>query len=178
MEIVNPELLTLLLPSSPSFEISSTNHNALTPQDISHLLAKKKLKKRELNILLAKFIDSDSAHEELFDEMMDKSCDIFLKDGVPNKPGVIRKFTRMALAETLFTKCFICKGVGTVFINNSSIEKCHHCNGTGNFIYEDIHRANIMKIPIKLFKKHRRQYYKIREEIVEIENEALRKLGN
>lgn len=41
---------------------------------------------------------------------------------MPNKPGVIRKFTRMALAETLFTKCFICKGVGTVFINNSSIE--------------------------------------------------------
>lgn len=73
---MNPELLTLLLPSSPSFEISSTNHNALTPQDISHLLAKK-IKKRELNILLAKFIDSDSAHEELFDEMMDKSCDIF-----------------------------------------------------------------------------------------------------
>ena len=35
-----------------------------------------------------------------------------------------------------------------------------------------------MKIPIKLFKKHRKQYYKIREEIVEIENEALRKLGN
>lgn len=174
---MNPELLALLLPTSPSFEMKSANHNALTPQDISHLLANKRLKKRELNILLAKFIDSDSAHDELFDEMLDSACDIFLNDGVPSKPGVIKKFTRMALAETLFTSCFVCKGVGT-FIEDNRIKKCVHCGGSGNFIYEDISRANIMKIPMKLFRKHRKQYFKIREEIVDIENEALRKLGN
>ena len=175
---MNPELLTLLLPSSPTYEVRSITHNALTPQDIAHLLAKKRLNKKELNILLAKFIDSDSAHEELFDEMMDSACTIFMKDGVPSKPGVIRKFTRLALAETLFTKCFICKGVGTVVVNNSSIEKCPHCDGTGEFVYEDVHRAHIMKIPMKLYKRHRKQYFKIREEVVDIENEALRKLGD
>ena len=175
---MNPQLLTLLLHSSPSYEIKSANHNALTPQDIAYLLAKKRLKKRELNILLAKFIDSSSAHEELFDEMMDRACEIFMKDGVPDKPGIIRKFTRLALAETLFTKCFICKGVGTIVIDNSKLEKCPHCEGTGEFIYEDVHRAHIMKIPIKLFKKHKKQYIKIREIIIDIENEALRKLGD
>tara|TARA_R100001510_G_C7653886_1_gene212394 strand:- start:832 stop:1359 length:528 start_codon:yes stop_codon:yes gene_type:complete len=175
---MNPELLTLLLPSSPSYELKSINHNSVTPQDISHLLANKRLKKSELNILLAKFIDSDIAHEELFNEMMDKACEIFMKDGLPSEPGIVKKFTRFALAETLFTKCFICKGVGTTTVNNSRIEKCPHCNGTGDFIYEDVHRAHIMKVPMKVYKKHRNQYFKIRDEIVDIENEALRKLGD
>ena len=173
---MNPELLTLLLPSSPSYELKSINHNSITPQDISMLLANKRLRKSELNMLLAKFIDSDIAHEELFNEMMDRSCEIFLKDGVPKEAGLIKKFTRFALAETLFTKCFICKGVGTLTVNNNRIETCKHCNGTGEFIYEDVHRAHIMKIPMKVFRKYKNQYIKIRDEIIDIENEALRKL--
>ena len=193
---MNLELLSLLLPSSPDPELQSKSHDSLTAQDICHMLAHKKLSKNEYTLLMSKFVQDEYAMSELYKNMRemtvilfaeryrytDKDCTEFM--GKENEEtnsyelnlNFIERFTKMAIIESMFSTCFVCKGVGYEPGENCN-EKCKHCNGTGQFIYDNINRAHIMMIKKSIFEKYKDLYEKILDKITIIEEKALKKLG-
>ena len=80
------ELLTLLIPSTQSFELSSTHHNKTTSEDINMLLSYSNLDKKEYSLLLMKYVDDKTSESTLFDELFDESVTkFFLKREVPKR---------------------------------------------------------------------------------------------
>jgi hypothetical protein len=194
---MNLELLTLLLPKSPDLEVKSISHDALTPQDISHFLANRNLTNEEYTLIMSKFIQDEYAMSELYKTMReitvvlfaeryrytDEDCTEFLgKMNIKTNEYIlnlnfIEKFTKMAVAESIFKSCLVCKGTGKEAGENT-IVKCSHCEGTGQFIYNDINRPHMMMIKKSVFKKYKHIYQKILDRVIEIEEKALSKLGN
>lgn len=193
---MNLELLALLLPSSPEPEIRSTSHDSLTAQDVCHLLANRNLSNDEYTLLLSKFIQDKSAMGDLYNTMnkvssvlfaeryqyTDEDCSEFISEAkdkvdlVEFNMKFVEKFTKMAIAESLFDTCFVCNGTGYE-LGKQTANKCQHCEGTGQFIYNDINRAHMMMIKKSTFKKYKHLYEKIKNKISRIEDKALSKLG-
>lgn len=193
---MNLELLALLLPSSPEPEIRSTSHDSLTAQDVCHLLANRNLSNDEYTLLLSKFIQDKSAMGDLYNAMnkvssvlfaeryqyTDEDCSEFISEAkdkvdlVEFNMKFVEKFTKMAIAESLFDTCFVCNGTGYE-LGKQTANKCQHCEGTGQFIYNDVNRAHMMMIKKSTFKKYKHLYEKIKNKISRIEDKALSKLG-
>ena len=171
------ELLTLLIPSTQSFELSSTHHNKTTSEDINMLLSYSNLDKKEYSLLLMKYVDDKTSESSLFDELFDEVCEIFLKREVPKECGMIRKFLNTAIIECCVEKCVVCQGTGYLKTTDS-IDKCPHCDGTGEFIYDDHVRSSIMGVKKNYFMKYKKEYESIIEKINTIENSALSKIGD
>ena len=170
------ELLTLLIPSTQSFELSSTHHNKTTSEDINMLLSYSNLDKKEYSLLLMKYVDDRTSESTLFDELFEEVCDIFLKKEVLKECGMVRKFLNTAIIECCVEKCVVCRGTGFLQTNNS-IDKCIHCS-EGNFIYDDYVRSSIMGVKKNYFVKYKKEYEEIINKIDSIENSALSKIGD
>jgi DnaJ-class molecular chaperone len=71
----------------------------------------------------------------------------------------------------------VCQGTGYLKTTDS-IDKCPHCDGTGEFIYDDQVRSSIMGVKKNYFMKYKKEYESIIEKINTIENSALSKIGD
>ncbi len=74
------ELLTLLTAKSMNYEVSSTNHDAITAQDIAAFLGSRGLNTEEYDFLIAKYTDNNYARAMFFDDIFTDCADIFIKD--------------------------------------------------------------------------------------------------
>ena len=175
------ELLSMLCAKSMNLEISSGSHDAITPEDIAHFLGTLNLKDEEYNFLMAKYTDSGQAREDLFEDIFVECAEMFIgyKKNKEIKTDVLllRKFINLALSETIDATCPFCLGVGSVK-TASGVDKCYHCNGTGQFIFDDNNRPAIMDIPKKTYLYFKRLYLDILDKIKGIEVNALSKIGD
>lgn len=171
------ELLTKLLAKSPSFEMSSgRNHNAITPEDINHMLGIKKLNRKEYNFLLMKYLDNDDSKSSLFDDLYEDTYQLFYKTELPKEKGLIRKFLNSAIVEVVTERCFFCNGTG-VIKTLASINKCNHCDN-GIFLYDDKVRCEMTGFPHNVFMKYKETYLEIIDMINRLENSARSKIGD
>ena len=175
------DLLSLLTAKSMNYEISSGNHDAITSEDISHFLGTRGLDNREYDFLMAKYCDNTYSRSLIFDDVYEEVCNIFLKyisaNEIRKDRYLIRNFINLALRETIMTVCPFCKGQGVVKTKNS-IDKCNHCEGTGQFIYDNNNRPELIGITKEEYEKFRRPYLKTLEFIKNIEISALAKIGD
>ena len=145
---------------------------------------------------LSKFIQDKSAMGDLYNAMnkvssvlfaeryqyTDEDCSEFISEAkdkvdlVEFNMKFVEKFTKMAIAESLFDTCFVCNGTGYE-LGKQTANKCQHCEGTRPFIYNDVNRAHMMMIKKSTFKKYKHLYEKIKNKISRIEDKALSKLG-
>tara|TARA_Y100000389_G_scaffold84977_1_gene81719 strand:- start:571 stop:1116 length:546 start_codon:yes stop_codon:yes gene_type:complete len=178
---MNAELLAMLTAKTSSFELSSNNHDAVTSEDIAHYLGTKGLNSIEYDFLMAKYTDNTYSRSLVFDNIYQDIFDIFKKNinmkELKNNRFLLTQFINLALRETMYPNCFVCQGRGTV-INNERIEKCQHCEGTGQFIYNDDNRPEFIGIDKKEFMKFKVPYIKSLDYIKNIENSALYKIGD
>ena len=178
---VKAELLTLLTAKSMNYEISSTNHNAITSEDIAHFLGTKNLKDVEYDFLMAKYTDDNYSRSLVFHEIYQDFCTIFMKyvdvDVLKKDRHLIRNFVNLALREVIYPNCFMCQGRGTI-ANGNSIEKCQHCDGTGQFIYDDDNRPEFLGYKKEEYMKLKKPYLEILELVKNIEINALYKIGD
>ena len=77
----------------------------------------------------------------------------------------------MAIAESLFDTCFVCNGTGYE-LGKQTANKCQHCEGTGQFIYNDVNRAHMMMIKKSTFKKYKTSLRKNKNKISRIEDKS------
>lgn len=174
------ELLSLLTPKTSNFEISSKNHDAITSEDIAHFLGTRNLKSEEYDILMAKYCGSQYERDILFDNIFVKAFDIFMQNKETKKnikKLIIRSFTNLAIKEVIDTTCVFCKGKGTIR-EEDSIHTCMHCEGTGQFIYDDENRPHLSDISIEDYRKYRKSYLELLEYVKEVEISALEKIGD
>jgi|TARA_A100001011_G_C14290285_1_gene835860 hypothetical protein len=175
------DLLSLLTAKSMSYELSSGNHDAVTSQDISHFLGTRGLDNREYDLLMAKYTDNSYARSMVFDDIYEEVCDIFLKyisaDQIRKDKYLIRHFINLALREVILTVCPFCHGRGVIKTKNS-IDKCYHCEGTGQFIYDDDNRPEFLGIDKEEYKKFKKPYMETLNFVKNIEINALAKIGD
>jgi len=175
------DLLALLTSKSPSFEIRSANHDSITSEDISHFLGTRGLDSREYDLLMAKYCDNTYSKSLVFDDIYEDVCSIFLKsisvEELKKDKYLIRNFVNLALREVIITVCPFCKGQGVVKTKDS-IDKCYHCEGTGQFIYDDDNRPEFLGIDKEEYKKFKKPYMETLELVKNIEINALAKIGD
>ena len=174
-------MLSMLCAKSMNLEVSSRNHDAVTTEDISHFLGTCKLKNREYDILMAKYLDSHESRTSLYDDIFIECCDIFFKNHkaseLRGEKFFMRMFIYLAFREIFYESCFVCQGRGTIS-NGDRIEKCMHCDGTGQFIYDDDNRPEFMGIEKERFMKFKKSYMEMLNMIRDIELSALNKIGD
>ena len=175
------EMLSLLCAKSMGLELRSANHDAITSQDIAHFLGTKNLTSAEYDLLLTKYTDDSQAGVTLFDELFEDSFRIFLKYIKPkvlkDNKYLLRNFINLALREMLHSVCFICNGRGNIVTENK-IHKCVHCNGTGQFIYNDINRPEFIDMDKEEYIKYKKPYLELLDMVKDLEVTALSKIGD
>jgi len=175
------ELLTLLTAKSMNYEVSSPNHDAITAQDIAAFLGSRGLNTEEYDFLIAKYTDNNYARAMFFDDIFVDCAEIFIKDKkdklVSSDKLLVRAFVNLAISEVMDNVCPFCLGRGSV-TSGDKIVKCEHCQGTGQFIYDDNNRYEIMGYDKKGYMEFKKQYMKVLEKIKDIENSALSKIGD
>jgi RecJ-like exonuclease len=117
----------------------------------------------------------------VFDDIYEEVCDIFLKyisaDQIRKDKYLIRHFINLALREVILTVCPFCHGRGVIKTKNS-IDKCYHCEGTGQFIYDDDNRPEFLGIDKEEYKKFKKPYMETLNFVKNIEINALAKIGD
>ena len=175
------DLLSLLTAKSMNYEISSGNHDAVTPEDIAHFLGTRDLDSAEYELLLAKYTDDNHSRSMLFDYIYEDCCSIFLKYLKPKQLSqdkfLMRNYINLALREVLYPNCPFCQGRGTI-ITGSSITKCQHCEGSGQFIYNDDNRPQFLGYKKQEFMELKKPYIEMLEMVKNIEINALSKIGD
>lgn len=171
----------MLCAKSMNLELGSGNHDAITTEDIAHFLGTRNLKNREYDILMAKYIDSPESRASLYDDIFVECCDIFMRNHEAKELREHKYFMRMfiylAFREVFYETCFVCQGRGTIS-NGDRIDKCMHCDGTGQFIYDDDNRPEFMGIEKEKFMKFKKSYMEMLDMIKDIELSALSKIGD
>jgi len=101
------DLLTILLPKSLDMGSigSGKSHDSITPQEVSTILAYANLNEVELNLLMGKYLEDESARHDLI-----KHAESFVKT---EDELIAKKIAHTGVVE-LFTDttCFFCNGVG------------------------------------------------------------------
>ena len=165
------DLLTILLPKSLDMGSigSGKSHDSITPQEVSTILSYANLVKAELNILMGKYLEDESATHDLikyaesYIEMEDKK--------------LAKKISHTAVIE-LFTDttCFFCNGTGQVVFQDS-VDKCLHCHN-GVFVWSDTSRSEIMGLKKGVHMKIKKDYKELITHLINVEQTALEKLGD
>ena len=165
------DLLTILLPKSLDMGSigSGKSHDSITPQEVSTILSYANLVKAELNILMGKYLEDESATHDLikyaesYIEMEDKK--------------LVKKIAHTAVIE-LFTDttCFFCNGTGQVVFQDS-VDKCLHCHN-GVFVWSDTSRSEIMGLKKGVYMKINKDYRELITHLIDVEQSALAKLGD
>jgi len=165
------DLLTILLPKSLDMGSigSGKSHDSITPQEVSTILSYANLVKAELNILMGKYLEDESATHDLikyaesYIEMEDKK--------------LVKKIAHTAVIE-LFTDttCFFCNGTGQVVFQDS-VDKCLHCHD-GIFVWSDFSRSAIMGLKKGVYMKIKKDYKELIKHLINVEQTALEKLGD
>lgn len=165
------DLLTILLPKSLDMGSigSGKSHDSITPQEVSTILSYANLVKAELNILMGKYLEDESATHDLikyvesYIEMEDKK--------------LAKKISHTAVIE-LFTDttCFFCNGTGQVVFQDS-VDKCLHCHN-GVFVWSDTSRSEIMGLKKGVYMKINKDYRELITHLIDVEQSALAKLGD
>jgi hypothetical protein len=178
---VKAEMLSLLCAKSMGLELSSASHDSVTAQDIAHFLGTKGLTSAEYDLLLTKYADDSQSRINLFDEIFEDGCRIFLKHVKPkllkNNKYLMRNFINLALREMLYSVCFVCNGRGSIITENT-IHKCVHCNGTGQFIYDDNNRPEFIDMNKEEYNKFKKPYAELLSMVKNLEISALGKIGD
>jgi|TARA_R110000803_G_scaffold73427_1_gene137262 hypothetical protein len=167
------DLLALLLPKSLDMSGigSGKSNDTVTPQDIAVILAYAKLSNDELNLLMAKFLEDDSARKSLAKSVKNIAMDLF------NDEDIINTVVDTAIIEIFTdTTCFFCNGTGQIIIQES-VDKCLHCHN-GIFKWTDFSRSNIMGLKKETYVSIRKSYKELTDRLIDIEQSALRKIGD
>jgi RecJ-like exonuclease len=77
----------------------------------------------------------------------------------------------------MLTVCPFCHGRGVIKTKNS-IEKCYHCEGTGQFIYDDDNRPEFLGMKKEEYMDYKKPYIEVLEMVKNIEINALAKIGD
>lgn len=175
------ELLSLLTAASPSFEAKSSNHDAITREDIAHFLGTKNLTPAEYSFLLGKYTEDHLERGMFMEFIMEDIANIYIKSLTAKKfledKTSLNSLVMLAMRETMEETCFACQGVGFVVLNENK-QKCMHCEGTGQFIYNDKIRAECLYMSNKKYMMYKKAYYESLEYIKNIESSALSKIGD
>ena len=165
------DLLTILLPKSLDMGSigSGKSHDSITPQEVSTILAYANLVKTELNILMGKYLEDESATRELI-KYVESRVEIEDKK-------LVKKISHTAVTE-LFTDttCFFCNGTGQLVFQDS-VDKCPHCHN-GIFVWSDTSRSAIMGLKKGVYIKIKKDYRELINHLIDVEHSALEKLGN
>ena len=165
------DLLTILLPKSLDMGSigSGKSHDSITPQEVSTILAYANLVKTELNILMGKYLEDESATRELIKYVESR---IEIED-----KKLVKKISHTAVTE-LFTDttCFFCNGTGQLVFQDS-VDKCPHCHN-GIFVWSDTSRSAIMGLKKGVYIKIKNDYRELINHLIDVEHSALEKLGN
>ena len=165
------DLLTILLPKSLDMGSigSGKSHASITPQEVSTILAYANLVKTELNILMGKYLEDESATRELIKYVESR---IEIED-----KKLVKKISHTAVTE-LFTDttCFFCNGTGQLVFQDS-VDKCPHCHN-GIFVWSDTSRSAIMGLKKGVYIKIKKDYRELINHLIDVEHSALEKLGN
>jgi hypothetical protein len=168
------DLLTILLPKSLDMGSigSGKSHDSITPQEVSTILSYAKLVKAELNILMGKYLEDESATHELI-----KYAESFLQNEDELPDYFIKKIAQTAIIE-LFTDttCFFCNGTGSLVFEDS-VDKCPHCHD-GIFVWSDFSRSAIMGLKKGVYVKIKKDYKELVAHLIDVEQSALEKLGD
>jgi hypothetical protein len=178
---VKAEMLSLLCAKSMGLELSSGNHDAVTPSDIAHFIGTKGLTPAEYDLLLAKYTENNYSRALFFDEIFEDSFRIFLKYVEPKvlraDKYIMRNFINLAIREVIYQVCFVCNGRGKI-VSGGGIQECMHCNGTGQFIYDHNNRPEFLGMSKKDYKIFEKPYEDLLEMVTNIEINALNKIGD
>ena len=165
------DLLTILLPKSLDMGSigSGKSHDSITPQEVSTILSYANLVKAELNILMGKYLEDESATRELIKYV--ESC-IEIED-----KKLVKKISQTVVIE-LFTDttCFFCNGTGQLVFQDS-VDKCLHCHD-GIFVWSDTSRSAIMGLKKGVYMKIKKDYRELITHLIDVEQSALAKLGD
>ena len=165
------DLLTILLPKSLDMGSigNGKSHDSITPQEVSTILSYANLVKTELNILMGKYLEDESATHDLIKYA--ESC-IEMED-----KKLAKKISHTAVIE-LFTDttCFFCNGTGQLVFQDS-VDKCLHCHD-GIFVWSDFSRSAIMGLKKGVYMKIKKDYKELIAHLIEVEQSALEKLGD
>ena len=168
------DLLTILLPKSLDMGSigSGKSHDSITPQEVSTILSYANLVKAELNILMGKYLEDESATHELI-----KYAESFLQNEDELPDYFIKKIAQTAIIE-LFTDttCFFCNGTGSLVFEDS-VDKCPHCHD-GIFVWSDFSRSAIMGLKKGVYVKIKKDYKELVAHLIDVEQSALEKLGD
>tara|TARA_R100001015_G_C4631106_1_gene193356 strand:+ start:2890 stop:3450 length:561 start_codon:yes stop_codon:yes gene_type:complete len=182
------ELMSILFPKSIDMEGigTSKSHDAITASDVQTILSYKKLKEEEVNLILAKYFDDNSARTWLLKYMESRTLEqseVFISEQAVN-PGFILTFeehSSLAMClwlETLLHACPTCNGVGIIklsgYITNGII-KCEDCVA-GVYVWSDKVRQRISGLNKDKYKKAKPFYNQIIDGINDIETNALEKI--
>ena len=165
------DLLSILLPKSLDMGSigSGKSNDSITPQEVSTILAYANLNKVELNLLMSKYLEDESARHDLI-----KHAESFLK--IKDRE-VAKKIAHTGVIEVFTdTTCFFCNGTGQLVFNDS-IDKCLHCH-EGIFVWSDFSRSAIMKLKKGEYMRIRKNYKELVNHLIDIEQSALEKLGD
>tara|TARA_R100001369_G_scaffold92315_1_gene136712 strand:- start:1060 stop:1590 length:531 start_codon:yes stop_codon:yes gene_type:complete len=175
---MNKELLTLLFPSSVDMGSigSGKSNDSITVEDVLVKLSYSKLTTEELNFLLAKFLDDNSARSSLYHKIYDDAFVLFEGTELDITKDVLQKVVDCAIIECILDACPICKGTGFL-VFDKSVEECTHCH-KGKFSWNDFSRHNVMGIDKNTYVKVRKQYSEIISILNNLECTALEKIGD
>ncbi len=165
------DLLTILLPKSLDMGSigSGKSHDSITPQEVSTILSYADLVKTELNILMGKYLEDESATHELI-----KYAESYIQ--IEDK-NLVKKIAQTGIIE-LFTDttCFFCNGTGSLVFEDS-VDKCPHCHN-GIFVWSDFSRSAIMGLKKGVYMKIKKDYKQLIDHLIDVEQSALEKLGD
>tara|TARA_R100000734_G_C3310608_1_gene101388 strand:+ start:493 stop:1050 length:558 start_codon:yes stop_codon:yes gene_type:complete len=181
------EIIKLLTAKSMSLEPSSKNHDAVLPEDIAHYLGTRGLSGVEYNLLVAKYADNSKARSLISQELYYQTYNNFInllkdkklqhKTTIGHQRTLIQKFINLAMREVIENACPICNGKGFI-ANLSQITKCVHCDNSGNFIYDDNNRREMIGLTRKNYSIYKDFYHNLLEKLQNIEISALSKIGD
>ena len=168
------EMLTLLLPKTVDMTAigMGKSHDSISAEDVNILLSYLKLDKKEVAIVMAKFLDDSNSRSELFASLYTEALDIF--EGSKIKEEGIKKIVECSLTEFLTQACPFCNGVGHNIFGNT-IEKCHHCRD-GLFIFDNKSRASLMGLKENEYIRINKRYNRVMSKLNDLEWSALGKL--
>tara|TARA_R100001460_G_scaffold48747_2_gene86895 strand:+ start:16625 stop:17149 length:525 start_codon:yes stop_codon:yes gene_type:complete len=169
------ETLKKLTPSSPELSGKRSKvHNAISTEDVLLKLSYSKLTNKETDFIIGKYLNDDESLKQFYK--------IFIKE-LENKysfkrgeKNLVCDIVKACLIECTLIKCPFCSGRGFYKLKNN-IRKCDHC-ADGDFIYTNVVRANLTKIPINKFQKFKNKYERILSMIQDVESDALEKIGD
>ena len=131
--------------------------------------------------LMAKYTDNNYARSMLFDDIYQDCCSIFLKYIKPKEllqdRYLMRHLINLALREVIYPHCFVCQGRGTI-ASGDSIQQCQHCEGSGQFNYNDENRPEFLNMKKKDYMHLKKPYLEMLEFVKNIEINALAKIGD